>query len=211
MKTTLISLSFILLNTICWTQEKVYTKMVGMNATSFVKSFLSFNEQSPTGTPYQFTFRKISENGKAFRSKIGLNFSNTTNEEQGEDDKTTLTFVNIELALGYEKRLQLDKRWLMYGGFDVLLGINQTILKNTDGVDQFTSQSQEITGGLAPLAGLQFNITDRLSLSTEAALPLTFQMLTDKFDSGSNSSKEMTNSIQLTASLPTFVYLNFAF
>lgn len=192
-------------------QSAYYPRMVGINATSFVKSFLSFNEQTPSGTPYQFTYRKIREDGKAFRSKLGLNFSNSTNEIQGEDDKTTLTFVNVELALGYEKRLPLDKRWLIYGGFDGLFGINQTILKNTEGSDQFTSQSQEITVGFAPLFGIQFNISEQLSLSTEAGLPLTYQMLTEKFDFGSNSSKEMTNSIQLAASLPTFLYLNFAF
>ncbi len=211
MKTTLLSISFIFSVFIACSQSGGYPRMVGVNATSFVKSFLSFNDQAPSGTPFQFTYRKIGENGKAFRSKLGLNFSNTTSKAQGDDDKTTLTFVNIQLGLGYEKRFQLDKRWLIYTGIDGLFGIEQTIVKNTSGTDLSTDQEQEILGGVSPVIGIQFNITERLNLSTEAGMPLTYTANTQKFAGDFEDVKVQTNSIQLAASLPAFLYLNFSF
>ncbi|MFM9983730.1 MAG: outer membrane beta-barrel protein [Flavobacteriales bacterium] len=211
MKTSLFALLLVCSTLSSMAQSEANSRMVGINATSFVKSFLSFNDQTPAGTPFQFTYRHIGDNGKAFRSKLGLNYSNSTSEEAGEDDKSTLTFLNIQLGLGYEKRFQLEKRWLIYTGIDGLFGIEQTILKNTSGNDESTDQEQEVLGGVSPVLGIQFNITERLSLSTEAGIPIVYKMNTQKFSGEFSDAKITTNSFQLTPSLPTFLYLNLTF
>jgi hypothetical protein len=187
--------------------------MLGVNGTAFIKNFLSFNDVNSAGTsPYQFTFRKLSADGtKAFRSNIGLNLNNATNK-QGDND-TKLSFYQVSIAPGYEKRNQIAKRWLIYGGVDLLIGYELTKTENTSAGITSTNEQTKLNGGIAPVFGLQFNITERLSLSTESQLRLQYtQTTTGNSGLGNNISSGVEfRSIGLSTLLPGFIYVNVSF
>lgn len=188
------------------------TRMFGLNATSFVKNFLSFNDINPsTNDAFEFTFRCIGPKNIAFRSNLGLLFSSTTATVSNDDDETSLNFFNLNLALGVEKRTNLSERWLCYWGIDALIGVEMTKVENKSGSFSSKDEDSVISGGIAPVVGVQFNINDRISVSTEGSLGIKYSVTENKSTNDDESASTEIKSISLATVLPTFVYFNIKF
>ncbi|MBX7053270.1 MAG: hypothetical protein K1X54_14645 [Flavobacteriales bacterium] len=185
--------------------------MLGMNATSFVKNFLSFNDVSTTGSsPFQFTFRYITPSHFAFRAGLGVAAVNT--EDKGDDDVTKNSISTFDFSVGFEKRSLVAKRWTVFGGVDLLATSDMSTNENTSGDFKFKSTNKSNGGGVAPLFGIQFNINDRISLSTETQLKVLYTKGKRTTETtGSTPTSSESTGVSATPLLPGFIHFNVSF
>lgn len=185
--------------------------MLGMNATSFVKNFLSFNEVSTTGSsPFQFTFRYITPSNFAFRAGLGVAAVNS--EDKGDDDVTKNSISTFDISLGFEKRSMVAKRWTVFGGVDLLATSDMSTSENTSGDFKFKSTNRSSGGGVAPLFGIQFNINDRISLSTETQIRIVYTTGKQTTETtGSTPTSSESTGVSATPLLPGFIHFNVSF
>jgi hypothetical protein len=176
MKLKLILIAFILCTTATIAQTEDEAKpahQIGVNASLFIKQFLSFNETSTTLSPYMLTYKYIEDN-QGWRIGAGAFNTNTktnTNSLSGLTSNTTLT---IDTRLGYEWQKGLDKRWLVYYGVDGTYSYSKTRSTNTvqtgafpPKTEEMISSSESFTIGGGPVLGMEFKINKRISLNTE--------------------------------------------
>lgn len=186
--------------------------MLGMNGTSFVKNFLSFNDVNSMGSsPFQFTFRYITTSNFAMRAGLGISALNF--EEKDGDNVQKVNSNSLDISIGFEKRSVVAKRWLVFGGLD-LIAVSDISTSSTSSSGQiFTSKSNSSGGGAAPLFGIQFNINDRISLSTETQLRVLYTKGKETFESPGNNttSPEETTTLSVTPILPGFIHFNVLF
>ncbi len=148
---------------------------VGVNATFFVKEFLSLNEDDPDFEPYSLYYKLLNNNAEmAFRFGLGLSIDNSTEKQnsgnQNEPERKDKA-SSFNLRLGAEKQFPIGKKWLAYLGGDFVYQ-QQSSERNI--VDPFFSSTttefdQSLLGG-GPVIGVQFKINERIRLSTETSL-----------------------------------------
>ncbi len=142
---------------------------LGLNATQFVNTFFSFNENQGNPGSYLLHFKSI-KNQQAFRLGLGFALSKTTTDvdvNQGERVNKN-NFIN--LRIGYEWHVPLTRRWLTYFGFDALVGFSNFKSEFDPGFGRITTESENLNLGGGGVAGVQFNINERISLATESTL-----------------------------------------
>lgn len=192
------------------------TFILGLNATDFVKSFLSFNETQPFGTnPYDFTMRRVNANNVASRIGVGVRFSMANQEDDQDDDEFKFTSYGINLGIGQEKRIPLSKRWLFYVGGDLVLRYSNAVNESIFEDGSQTNTENEMGFGLAPVVGIQFNLSERVSLSTEGFFECLFAQEVDKSE-GTGSASDFNSEVKTTfisafPVLPQFLYINISF
>jgi hypothetical protein len=162
---------------------KRFQHQVGINATSFLLQFLSFNN-SNINNPQQF-FTPASVDYKFFKNKpggnsriggrFGLGFTQSNQSENPSSDFTTKQKVsNLSARAGVEIQQKIITRWTVYYGLDLIYQTNDREVSTTfsNGQEFFSTTTMENnTGsGAGPVLGVQFNINKKLSLSTETAL-----------------------------------------
>ncbi len=159
-----------------WASKNIHHQ-VGINATAFIKQFLSFNSSLPQADPFSVTYKLFNSNAagtKLVGGRIGLGFTEITqsgtpnpNFERSVRQTTTAS------KLGLEMQQKIAERWtLMYGVDMVYISENLKVTtKSMNNGMQFTTVNNESTTNIGggPFLGLQFNINKRLSLSTETA------------------------------------------
>ncbi len=124
-------------------------KELGINATGFLSSYLSFNSGLIDPGAYILTYKSLKENGKGFRLGFGV-FLDTANDDEN--------FIN--LRIGYEKQNKINERWTYYWGFDFVANLS----------DFEGNELQDNTGiGVGPVFGLQHHFSDKIGLSTESS------------------------------------------
>ena len=171
-----------------WAQEVAPAQkhQFSINSSSFIKNFLSFNNNSTPTQTYQFMYRRMYGSSNALRVQLGVNyFQNTVKED---DDTNELSSSLNDFAIGFEKRYAIHKRWLYYFGFQGMLRYELQTSKNSSGSFQSSQKDNVFGAGIGGVVGLQFNINDRISLSTEGGLPLMYTVAksTSSFDNETN-------------------------
>jgi len=125
------------------------TKELGINATGFLSSYLSFNSGLIDPGAYILTYKSLKESGKGFRLGFGV-LLDTENDDEN--------FIN--LRIGYEKQNEINDRWTYYWGFDFVANLS----------DFEGNSTQENTGiGIGPVFGLQHHFSDKIGVSTESS------------------------------------------
>lgn len=155
---------------------------VGINVTSIISSFSgngSFLE--PSDLPL---FLRISQPNSAIR--IGLGIESARNEffdVISLTDRQSTEF-NIYTKFGIEKTLQVQQRWEVYLGID-LIGrfLISKVTSIGSGVDVDLTK-QTIGFGLSPFTGVRYALKPRLYLSTEANLTYLYNVTSNKQRSG---------------------------
>lgn len=178
MKLKLIVISFLLLSQAAFAQTDDDLKpehQIGVNATLFIKQFLSFNDNVFNSSPYSLTYKYIDQN-EGWR--IGLGGSNTSSKSNPNNGTniTTNNGLNINVRLGYEWQKKLDKRWLMYYGLDGIYSYSK--FRSTSSIQSggFPPKTEEVISstegfgfGGGPVLGMEFKISKRISLNAETA------------------------------------------
>jgi hypothetical protein len=161
-----------------------YRNEVGLDATAFIKNILDFDDASgPAYTPtYYITYRRYIGRG-ALRAGIGGGFSSGDREEAAEqtgsaDNMTEAKYETrqLEARLGYEFYTPLARRWQLYYGADarVARGHSRSEELSVSGVTETerTFESHLSSYGVAPLLGVRFRLTNRISLRTETSFAI---------------------------------------
>ncbi|MGV3598336.1 MAG: outer membrane beta-barrel protein [Bacteroidota bacterium] len=178
MKLKLIVISFLLLSQAAFAQTDDDLKpehQIGVNATLFIKQFLSFNDNVFNSSPYSLTYKYIDQN-EGWR--IGLGGSNTSSKSNPNNGTniTSNTNINIDARLGYEWQKKLDKRWLMYYGLDGIYSYSK--FRSTSSIqsggfppktEEVISSTEDFGFGGGPILGMEFKINKRISLNAETA------------------------------------------
>lgn len=203
---------------------------LAFNASQFISNYLNFNGFAQTNNNYLLTYKY---DLGPMRLRTGLNaFAQNSNrtDNWGND----FSSHNINFRIGVEKQKEISRKFSAFYGVDIVSmwsGSKQT----QDNIELFdgnevveVSRSQLNTGesyGIAPVVGLQFKMTNRLSLYTEARAVfaysenenyLEWDMITDDlrnfygdefFDRNFRGS--YTNQFQMFIPLDVFIALSF--
>jgi len=140
-------------------------KEVGFNIGFLVTNVL--RNEPPLSTlgrrNFMLTFKKHYLNNSYFRYGLSMNFGKVT---IGNDDPAKI--FQSSFRIGYEYKFSFNKKWHINRGCDVIVNYLLTDLSfNGD-------RSKDISAGVAPFLGIQYNINPRISLSTETGLNLFY-------------------------------------
>lgn len=185
---------------------------IGLNFTSFLDEAIDFGGGNTTLDPYLFTYKNINGLGRGFRMGAGFKFNRSKGDPTGNffDEDAKSSTSNMDLRFGSERQHKISNRWLYYYGFDGLMGFNIANI-TSDGAKIKTSSAY---GGLGPVIGVQFMLSDRIGLLTEASFYLrqSFSEEETSFDSPFEPDDKLkTNSTNLNFQVPTNIYLFFRF
>jgi hypothetical protein len=182
---------------------------VSINGSSFVKNFLSLNTNQLPSQPYQFTFRKYNTVGNAFRCQLGFSFfQNDASSSDSDDDVSKFTSGQFQSAIGLEKRHQISDRWLYYFGFQALINYRSDVVENSSGTFKSVDKTLNYGVGLGGLMGVQFNFNNRVSLGTEAGLPIMYNSSKNSSESSGQLSSVENKSISVLPALPVSLFFN---
>jgi len=189
----------------------------GVNATNLIKQFFSFTDNNISISPYAFTY-KLFINNTALRTGLGVNFSNAEEEDDdfGGRIKTTKSYA-IDYRLGIEFPKNVIGNWYVSFGLDFIRtnsGSHTEFLSSFSNTDVITT-SKAYGGG--PFLGIQFNINDKINISTGSTLYYsntkttveTKDLVTSSGVSTLDEDKTRTDNVSLYA--PTSIFIAFRF
>ena len=150
-----------------------FKKQFGVNVTDLLSNILNFSSTSNSFNEpiYYFTWRKL---GEKSNTRLGLG-GEVQSLFDGNQNATDL-FLNFRI--GKERYHNFAKRLQAYYGWDF-----KTILALR--INGSSNQTQ-VALGAAPVVGLQLQINERISISTEAAYDLlaTFGVRSNTVNAG---------------------------
>lgn len=153
-------------------KKEVKKNEIGTDITALIEQILNFSQSdfySPYSATYQITYKR---HFKKFSTRIGI--GGTTYSEDVDNDISEEVFKRtnqrINYRIGIEKPIELSKRWNFYYGIDFRHSISND--KNDfnfqNGGWRHGSDRKNSVIGFSPLFGVEFNISERIALQTEA-------------------------------------------
>ncbi|MFN0203170.1 MAG: hypothetical protein ACKVTZ_16710 [Bacteroidia bacterium] len=149
---------------------------IGVNITSVISNFVGAAEDNVM-TPGDFpvTFKILPSPKSAIRLGIGVKSINRREiiapTQQEPNAQTLINRDNTaNMRVGYEWRAHLSRRWMAYGGLDLLGGYILRQSSATAGGEVVLTRTQGTQFGAGPVYGLQFAIAPRLQLGFEGSL-----------------------------------------
>ncbi|MDF2438752.1 MAG: hypothetical protein K0Q95_3128 [Bacteroidota bacterium] len=189
------------------TTKKDFKNAIGIDASTFVRQFfISNNTSLPVQRfPTILSYRRFIKSS-ALKIAAGAyvqTTDNTTNDSVGNKTENS----GYCIRLGYEHYSYLGKRWMYYFGADLIYAHSKD---HSDTHFSTTSASEYTTiatdYGISPLLGINFQITERLSIASEASFDVAYEMGNTKstafpsgLDTHRSSNKIITtfNALQL--------------
>ena len=175
MKSTLLFL-LIVSSFFAWGQldETIKKNELGFNASGFASNYLNFGGAVISNNPYVITYKRFFNNGAI---RFGVNANGLRFDDNrfvnNSSDQINLVF---DSRIGYEWKSPLSQKWTFIYGVDGLYGVNnfkrktyQTLWdgnKNAPVTNVSINNNQTV--GFGPIAGIEWSITDRIALYTEA-------------------------------------------
>ncbi len=210
--------------------KKLYFQnQIGINATNFIKQFLSLNSAS-LGAPssYDFNYKLLvgwnSKSTLLAGLRTGVGYTTSSKNSNNITDGTSRNSDNNSFAwrIGAELQQKISKSWLVYYGVDFVRTVSenntQSVINNgstfNPNLVTTTSTDNSKIIGWGPVIGVQFRVTKRICLATEASFYLTQTTGGQKTTSSNpnNNVSETTISDKNTSIVtPTFVNFNIIF
>ena len=186
---------------------------IGINATSFIKEFLSLNTSDVDEGAYMVTYKKLNENNTAFRLGLGGQISQMNENLEGGGKLETKDNL-AALRVGFEWQKNISSRWNVYYGLDAITDFGQEVSNtvtflNSGQIEEVELRDQSIAFGGGPILGIQFFISENISLSTEGSLYARYNTLNEKelFKVQTQANKDETStSTRLDFGLPTALF-----
>lgn len=192
-----------------FTEERERIRYFGIEMNPLIRQIINLNPNStPTNNPFQLQFASNSvKTGRGYAIGFSYMRSKTVDNPSTSQRET----INREIAFrgGYERKLQLSRRWIVFYGYDLLLGGATFYTETNDPVfGTIVTETKRNLWGLGPRAGLMLLLGDRVTVSTESNLYLRF--ITDKTTlTGTANSEQKTTEFELT--LPIVLFLSVRF
>lgn len=195
---------------------------LSVNATFFLKQFLSFSSQSVniSGSPYIFDYRYIGKHNSGFRISAGASYNQQKTTIPGSINQTGIDetdndhVLNVSYRIGYLFQKPIAKRWTIMAGVDFIGTVTDSAQKVTSGTDVSTNDAKGWTIGIGPTVGIQFDINKRMGLYTEASIYYTHGGMTEtnNFNSFPQDNGNVTissNGFNFIVPVSIFYYIRF--
>lgn len=192
-----------------FTADRERINYFGLEINPLIRQIINLNPNStPTENPFQIQF--ASNSNKTGRG-VGLGFSYSRSKTIDNPSTSQRETINRDIAFrgGYERKLQLSRRWIFFYGYDLLLGGATLHTETSDPVfGTIITETKRNLWGLGPRTGLMLLLGDRVTVSTESNLYLRF--ITDKTSlTGTTDSEQKTTEFEIT--LPIVLFLSVRF
>lgn len=141
---------------------------IGVNATFFFNTFLSFNTVNPSlVSPYALTY-KFRKGRGALRFGIGGSFRET---DQSSDDNIIKTNNSgVDVRLGGEYTMPFGRRWRAFFGADAVLSHMNSMSRSGPPGSTVTNGFERLAFGGGPVMGLDLMVSKRIKLGTESSI-----------------------------------------
>jgi hypothetical protein len=204
-------------------RERTATTYLGVQANQLIRQILNFsNSNSVIDNPYLFTYSVNSKKtGVGFSSGLGFSVSNTLDGDPSNRRETNIN--NLSLRVGVEKKSYIAKRWLISWGVDIIHDNfkNETTntqifdLTNPSNKSVFTTKTTTSVWGIGPRFTLNFKVSNRIMLGTEANY--YYRSGTTSLKASSNNQGNISNSensndfTRFQFTVPAVIYLMVTF
>ncbi len=158
------------------TKQRNTTRYLGIQANQLIRQIFNFsNSNTPIDNPYLITYSVNSKKtGVGFNAGLGFSVNEFSDGDPSNKRETKIN--NLSFRLGAEKKSMIGKRWMVSWGFDIVhdnLKNETSNIQNNDPTNpaiRFVSTTTNTTSswGLGPRFTLNFQITSRILLGTEA-------------------------------------------
>lgn len=157
----------------CGQEESSNTsgQFIGVQVNQLIRQILNFSSAGfSVDNPYLITF---SSNSSATGRGINLGLGYTVNHFQDGDAFTRRhnEVREFSLRIGWERKLALSSRWIVSYGLDAVLESDNNWTKTSNGSNDFSVETTTTRNGrgLGPRFTLNFQLTDRILIGTEAS------------------------------------------
>lgn len=196
--------------------EKKATTYLGVQANQLIRQIFNFsNSNSAIDNPYLFIYSVNSkETGVGFSSGLGFSVSQISSGDPSNKFQTKIN--NLSIRVGVEKKSSIGKKWLVSWGFDITHDNLKNETSNTQSFNPNNTSVSTTTNttsswGIGPRFTLNFQITNRILLATEAnyyyksgSTATTASTSSPGFNNETKTSSDFTR-FQFT--LPAVIYL----
>lgn len=144
---------------------------VGLQANQLIRQVFNFSGANPgINNPYLLTYAVNSiESGAGFTAGFGYSFAEATDGDQFVDRTTTNN--DVFFRFGFEKKSMLAKKVIFSLGVDIVLDrqkLETETKERTQSQINFESSTRTNGMGLGPRLTLNYQITDKIIVGTEA-------------------------------------------
>ena len=212
MKTLTITLFFIALTSIAFTQDITTEELpkrtdFGINATSFVNKFLNFNDSEGDVGDFLFTHRIYRYEKMILRMGFDIGYTNVKIEPDDDDEEILSSIFNAKYRVGWEKQNPIAKKWTFLSGYDFLTGFRNNTVESKNNFDDVKSVDWTYDIGMGPIVGFQFNINEKVGLFTESTFYLTYFINKNKITFDSDPAEvDKSQGWNFDITLPTTLY-----
>lgn len=193
--------------------KKEHKNIISIDATGLFTRLFNFSGNNFYSSPYLISYRRIIKNN-ALKVSIGGDV-NTANGKMNDSLKSSSSRSNLNLAIGFEHYQYLGKRWTFFFGIDATTYFSNNNSKSDRTTNSYYESKNNTTSyGLAPTLGIVFQITKRISLSTETSYNIAYQKTVDKsveFPSVQYNRSFTSTGIQTIFIPPTSLNFRFKF
>lgn len=182
--------------------------------TSIISQFFKTEGSTINQNPYFLTYKLVHKRF-AYRAGFGGKLDESESFIDGTSDKLTLKKSNFDWRVGMEYRVPIGKKWLGTFGADYVAKKTFDERISNSGFDKVVIADNQIGSGGGLAIGVQYALTPKLMLGTEAAFYYmnverkqftTFETL-PQF----NTDPEINNNRVTESLLPSSIYLIFHF
>jgi hypothetical protein len=181
---------------------------IGVNATFFFNTFLSFNTVNPVlVSPYALTY-KFRKGRAALRFGVGGNFRETDQSTETHRVKTKNT--GVDARLGGEYTIPFGSRWRAFFGADAIITHLNSTATSGPIESTITNGFERLGFGGGPVMGLDLMVSKRIKVGTESSLWFIASSETNvsQFSSFPDMSQTDTRKVsEILINLPTSIHL----
>jgi hypothetical protein len=185
-----------------------YKNIIAIDINSLLSQFFNFNQNNNYYyySPYILSYRRVIKNS-AIKFAVGGGAS-TSNDKRNDSLDFSSDRSQLDLALGFEHYSYLNKRWTAFFGVDLTNSYTANNSKYSWSSTNYSNDINKSTSyGVAPVLGIVFKITKRMSLSTQTSYNFSYvnttssrkQVLNPEYDNTSISKGFRTNFIAPTS------------
>lgn len=182
---------------------------VGVQVNQLIKQIFSFGNSAAVNNPYLLTYSLNSvRTGWGANFGLGYTFNEFNDGDAFTQRKTKIN--EFVFRAGFERKSTFGKRWILSAGFDALVDLtnNSTkISQDNDPQSTATTKTKNNGWGLGPRVTLNYDITGKLLIGTEATYYFKSMKNTIE-DSGFGTKQETTEKLKsFQFNLPTAIFL----
>lgn len=214
---TILILNFCVIGYSQSVNQDTFYRSAGIDAT-FINNFLPFDNTIGSRGNYLFHYIKYKKDDKFTRHAFDIDvFGNFENNESDIDRNDARFNIDYKISKG-KRKSAFKKGYILYGTeflLDYFLNQRSNLDSNDpDGGSFNTNLDQVISASIGPFLGLEYKISKRVSIYTEAGVYLNFEYGIDSFKSDFNPDLNFNDtniSVKDIFDLPGSIILFYSF